>query len=157
MVYSASGRFYGGAPVDEPRSAPLACFKADIATVAGGSQWGAWRFSSYATQPAHEVQCRVANGITIEHKLHGRWFVVWEGSEGYPPTHTTREGSITLQGVLRRSEGPRRGELNSLACGDGRRLLVAEHAPAASRPRPPNFVASCDRGEQVHEAGRVAK
>ncbi len=101
MVYSASGRFYGGDPVDEPRSAPLACFKADIATVDGGSQWGAWRFSSYATQPAHELQCRVANGITIEHKLHGRWFVLWEGSEGYPPTHTPREGSITLQGVPR--------------------------------------------------------
>lgn len=101
MVYSASGRFLGGTPVDEPRSAPLACFTADIATVVGGSQWGAWGFSNFATQPAHERQCRVANGISIEHKVNGRWYVLWEGSEGFPPTHTTHEGSVTLQGVPR--------------------------------------------------------
>jgi hypothetical protein len=101
MVYGASGRFYGGEPVSEPQSAPLKCFKADIATVVRGSQWGAWGFSSYADQPAHESQCRVANGITIEHKINGRWYVLWEGSDGYPPTHTTRDGSLTLQGVPR--------------------------------------------------------
>ncbi|MGH2894133.1 MAG: hypothetical protein ACRDPM_12840 [Solirubrobacteraceae bacterium] len=101
MVYHASGRFYGGAAVGEPRSAPLRCFKADIATVMRGSQWGAWRFSNYADQPAHESRCRTANGITIEHKIHGRWYVLWEGSDGYPPTHTTREGSLTLRGVQR--------------------------------------------------------
>jgi hypothetical protein len=101
MVYDASGRFFGGGPVDEPRSAPLRCFTADIATVVRGSQWGAWRFSRYAQQPAHESQCRIANGITIEHKIQGRWYVLWEGSEGYPPTHTTREGSHTLRGVPR--------------------------------------------------------
>ena len=101
MVYSASSRYYGGGRVDEPRSAPLACFKADISTVVGGSQWGAWSFSSYAAQPAHQSQCRIANGITIEHRIHGRWYVLWEGSAGYPPTHTTHAGSVTLQGVPR--------------------------------------------------------
>ncbi len=101
MVYDASGRFYGGGSVDEPRSAPLACFEADIATVVGGSRWGGWGFSRYATEPAHEAKCRIANGITIEHKIRGRWYVLWEGSEGYPPTHTTKEGSRTLQGVPR--------------------------------------------------------
>ena len=101
MVYHASGRFYGGAPVDEPRSAPLACFKADIANVVRGSQWGAWTFSNYAYEPAHQAQCRAGNGITVEHKLHGRWYVLWEGSAGYPPTHPTRVGSLTLQGVPR--------------------------------------------------------
>lgn len=101
MVYDASGRYWGGGSVAEPRSAPLACFKADIATVVGGSQWGAWRFSNYAAQPAHQAQCRIANGITIEHKLRGRWYVFWEGSEGFPPTHNTRVGSRTLPGVPR--------------------------------------------------------
>jgi hypothetical protein len=101
MVYSASGRYFGGGRVSEPRSAPLACFTADISTVVRGSQWGAWGFSKFATQPVHEAQCRVANGVTIEHKIGGRWYVLWEGSEGYPPTRTTHEGSLTLQAVPR--------------------------------------------------------
>jgi hypothetical protein len=101
MVYSASGRYYGGGSVSEPRSAPLACFTADIATVVGGSHWGAWGFSSYAAEPAHESQCQIANGITIEHKIRGRWYVLWQGSDGYPPTRTTHEGARTLQGVPR--------------------------------------------------------
>lgn len=101
MVYGASGRYYGGGSPAMPRSAPLACFTADISTVVAGSQWGAWGFSHYATQPAHQGQCRIANGITIEHKIRGRWYVLWEGSEGYPPTHRTRLGSRTLQGVPR--------------------------------------------------------
>ena len=101
MVYDASGRYWGGGSADMPRSAPLACFKADISTVVPGSQWGAWGFSRYATEPAHQAQCRIANGITIEHKIRGRWYVFWEGSEGFPPTHTTRIGSRTLQGVPR--------------------------------------------------------
>src|SRR5262249_5882572 len=75
MVHDASGRSYGGGGVAEPRSAPPACFKADIATVVGGSRWGAWAFSRYATEPAHEAKCRIANGITIEHKIGGRWYV----------------------------------------------------------------------------------
>lgn len=101
MVYDASGRYWGGGPVGMPRSAPLACFKADISTVVPGSTWGAWRWSNYAVQPAHQAQCRIANGITIEHKIRGRWYVLWEGSEGFPPTHPTRVGSRTLQGVPR--------------------------------------------------------
>jgi hypothetical protein len=42
-----------------------------------------------------------ANGISIEHKVGKRWYLLWEGDEGYPPTHNERDGSITLQGVPR--------------------------------------------------------
>jgi hypothetical protein len=101
MIYNASARYYGGSNENEPRSAPLRCFVADIATVVDGSRWGAWSFSAYATEPRNEQQCRTGNGISIEHKIGKRWYVLWEGDEGYPPTHNTREGSITLQGVPR--------------------------------------------------------
>lgn len=99
MVYAASGRYYGNQKVTEPRSAPLRCFVADIATVTKGSGWGAWTWSTYAE--SHAQQCRIANGISIEHKIANKWYVFWEGSEGYPPTHKTRVGSLTLMGVPR--------------------------------------------------------
>jgi hypothetical protein len=101
MIYNASARYYGRADVNEPRSAPLRCFVADIATVRGGSRWGAWSFSAYAIQPKHQQQCRTGNGISIEHKIGKRWYVLWEGDQGYPPVHNKQEGSITLQGVPR--------------------------------------------------------
>ena len=101
MVYMASGQDYGHEPVGEPDSLPLRCFVGDIATVVRGSAWGAWTWSSYGDQPAHARQCRTANGITIERKIGGRWYVFWEGSSGYPPTHTMTEGSLTLRGVPR--------------------------------------------------------
>ena len=101
MIYHASARYYGAGNPDEPGSAPLRCFVADIATVVKGSQWGAWSFSAYATEPSHQTQCRTGNGMSIEHKLGKRWYVLWEGDQGYPPTHDKREGSITLQAVPR--------------------------------------------------------
>lgn len=101
MVFTASGRYYGGLNVDEPRGTPLACFAGDISTVRKGSRWGAWSWSAYGDQPANAQRCQTANGISIEHKIKGRWYVLWEGSEGYPPTHTTRVGSLILQGVPR--------------------------------------------------------
>jgi hypothetical protein len=101
MVYESSGEHYGGIKVSEPRSAPLKCFAADISTVAPGSQWGAWTFSSYAYEPSHEKECQAGNGVAIAHEENGHWYVVWEGSEGYPPTHTEKEGSMTLRGVPR--------------------------------------------------------
>jgi len=99
MVYTANGRYYGDGNVAEPRSAPLRCFAADISTVVKGARWGAWTFSTYAE--THEQQCRIANGITIEHRIGKQWYVFWEGSEGYPPTHKTRVGTLTLMGVPR--------------------------------------------------------
>jgi hypothetical protein len=102
MVYRASGRYYGGIAASEPPSAPARCFVADIATVVKGSRWGAWTFSSYADEPGHASQCRTGNGIAIEHKIGERWYVYWEGDEGYPPTHRKKEGSITLRGVPRK-------------------------------------------------------
>jgi hypothetical protein len=101
MVYHASARYYGGGNVNEPRSAPLRCFVADIATVANGSRWGAWSFSAYAIQPTHQRQCGTGNGMSIEHKIGNRWYVLWEGDQGYPPVHNKHEGSLTLQGVPR--------------------------------------------------------
>ena len=101
MIYTASGRYYGAGYDNEPRSAPLRCFVADISTVVRGSRWGAWSFSRYAIEPKHEQQCRTGNGMSIEHKIGRRWYVLWEGDQGYPPTHDKREGSITLQGVPR--------------------------------------------------------
>jgi len=99
MIYHASARYYDGGNVNEPRSAPLRCFVADIATVGKGSRWGAWSFSAYAIQPKHQQQCRTGNGMSIEHKIGKRWYVLWEGDQGYPPVHNKQEGSITLQGV----------------------------------------------------------
>jgi hypothetical protein len=101
MIYNASGRYYGAGLDKEPRSAPLRCFVADISTVVRGSRWGAWSFSRYAIEPKHVRQCRTGNGMSIEHKIGRRWYVLWEGDQGYPPTHNKREGSITLQGVPR--------------------------------------------------------
>jgi hypothetical protein len=101
MVYHASGLYYGGRRVDEPRSAPLRCFEGDISTVVKGSQWGAYGWSAYGFAPAHQRKCRAANGITILHKIKGRWYVLWEGSDGYPPTHPETHGEVTLQPVPR--------------------------------------------------------
>lgn len=101
MVYDASARYYGGVSVREPRSAPLRCFTGVIATVVNGSRWGAWTFSHYADQPSHVAQCRTGNGVVIEHKIGQRWYVLWEGSAGYPPTHDTKVGSFTLKAVPR--------------------------------------------------------
>lgn len=99
IVYQASGRYYGSVKVSEPRSTPLRCFVADIATVVPGSRWGAWTFSPYADH--HNLQCRTGNGIAVAHKIGNRWYVFWEGSEGYPPTHTEHGGPFPLQGVPR--------------------------------------------------------
>jgi hypothetical protein len=85
MIYRASGRYYHGLTVAEPRSVPLRCFVADISTVVKGSRWGGWTFSRYADD--HPRQCRTANGSTVEHEISGRWYVYWEGSDGYPPRH----------------------------------------------------------------------
>lgn len=101
MIYHASGRYYGGGDVSEPASIPLRCFDADIATVRAGSNWGAWRFSNYAYESQHERLCGPGNGWSVEHRIRGRWYVLWEGDEGYPPTRNTREGRIVLQGVPR--------------------------------------------------------
>jgi len=102
MVFQASNRYYGGgASGAEPRRTPLACFKGVISTVVTGSDWGAWTFSAYAEQPTHAQRCHTGNGVAIEHRIHGRWYLLWEGSEGYPPTHATRIGSRTLHGVPR--------------------------------------------------------
>jgi hypothetical protein len=101
MVYHASARYYGGLPVDQPRASPLKCFEGDISTAVKGSQWGAYAWSAYGVAPANQRKCRAANGITILHKIKRRWYVLWEGSNGYPPTHRDKDGNFTLQPVPR--------------------------------------------------------
>jgi hypothetical protein len=100
MIYHASGRYYAnGGGGGALRSAPLRCFKADISTVVQGSRWGAWTWSTYGD--THLKQCQTANGVTIEHKIGKQWYVFWEGSDGYPPTHKERVGTMTLMPVPR--------------------------------------------------------
>jgi hypothetical protein len=99
MIYDASGRYWGGARVAEPHHVPLKCFVADSSTLPGGGDWGAWGFSSYAQH--HLSRCRTANGIVIEHRIAGRWYVLSESSDGYPPTHRRRIGSRVYLGVPR--------------------------------------------------------
>jgi hypothetical protein len=101
MVRDASGRYYGGVSVDVPRSVPLKCFVADVSTVVAGSRWGAWTFSRYADEARHARQCRTGNGVAIEHKIGRRWYVLWEGSSGYPPAHDRKVGAVTLKAVPR--------------------------------------------------------
>ena len=85
MLYQPSGRYWGNAPVAVPRSTPLRCFVTDIATVVKGSRWGASANSSYAVH--HQGRCHTGNGYIVEHKIGRRWYVYWEGSGPYPPTH----------------------------------------------------------------------
>ena len=95
MLYGSSGRYWNGLTVAEPRSVPLRCFVADIATVRRGSRWAAWSYSVYAKN--HLRRCRAGNGFVIAHKIGRRWYVLWEGSGGYPPTH----GRYGTKGVPR--------------------------------------------------------
>jgi hypothetical protein len=99
MIHQASGRYFGGMAVAEPRSAPPRCFVADVSTVARDGQWGAWTFSSFAAR--HAGECRAVNGLVTAHRIDGRWYVLWESSDGYPPTHNRRIGSHTYLGVPR--------------------------------------------------------
>lgn len=99
MIYEASGRYWGGARVAEPRHVPLTCFVADTSTLRGDGQWGAWGFSVFAQH--HPSRCRTGNGVVIEHKIDGHWFVLSESSDGYPPTHRRRIGSHLYLGVPR--------------------------------------------------------
>ncbi len=99
MVYKASGRYWFHIRAQEPRSWPLRCVTAEISTVVKGSRWGAWVFNRYADH--HEQQCKPGNGITIEHKVGERWYVYWEASDAYPPTHDRRSSRGVIKGVPR--------------------------------------------------------
>ena len=45
-----------------------------------GSKWGGYAFNSHASH------CRRFgfDGVTIENRSHGEWFVLWQGSSGAP-------------------------------------------------------------------------
>jgi hypothetical protein len=101
MIYEASGRYYHDLKVAEPRSAPLKCFKADISTKQPGSTWGAWTFANTSYVLHHQAECRAGDGIVFEHKIDGTWYVVWEDSDGYPPTHNETIDGYAYQGVPR--------------------------------------------------------
>ena len=80
MLYHPGNR--SGAPgrVGEPKRFPARCAIADIATVVKGSRWGGYAFNPHASGCARFG----FNGVTIENKSHGEWFVLWEGSSGTP-------------------------------------------------------------------------
>jgi hypothetical protein len=80
MLYHPGNRTGSPGPVGEPKSFPARCALADIATVVKGSQWGGYTFNSHATGCMRFG----FNGVSIEHKIAGRWYVLWEGSEGTP-------------------------------------------------------------------------
>jgi hypothetical protein len=83
----------------EARSVPLQCFAADISTVVPGSQWGAWSYSPYAARPSNQRRCETGNGESIEHKVGGRWHVLWSGDEGYPQDVPRRIAKDLLAGI----------------------------------------------------------
>jgi hypothetical protein len=80
MLYHPGNRTGSPGPVGEPKSFPARCARADIATVVKGSQWGGYAFNSHAAGCARFG----FDGVSIEHKLRGRWYVLWEGSSGTP-------------------------------------------------------------------------
>jgi hypothetical protein len=80
MLYHPGNRTGSPGPVGEPKSFPARCALADIATVVKGSQWGGYAFNSHATGCMRFG----FDGVSIEHKISGRWYVLWEGSDGFP-------------------------------------------------------------------------
>jgi hypothetical protein len=80
MLYHPGNRTGSPGPVGEPKRFPARCALADIATVVPGSQWGGYGFDS------HAAGCTRFgfDGVSIEHKIRGRWYVLWEGSSGTP-------------------------------------------------------------------------
>jgi hypothetical protein len=80
MLYHPGNRTGSPGRVAQPKSFPARCALAVIATVVKGSQWGGYAFNSRATSCTRFG----FDGVTIEHKIGGRWYVVWEGSSGTP-------------------------------------------------------------------------
>jgi hypothetical protein len=80
MLYHPGNRSGAPGPVALPKRFPARCAVAEIATVVPGSKWGGYAFNSHASHCGRFG----FNGITIENKTHGEWFVLWEGSSGIP-------------------------------------------------------------------------
>jgi hypothetical protein len=80
MLYHPGNRTGSPGPVGQPKSFPARCARAEIATVVKGSRWGGYAFNSHATGCMRFG----FDGLTIEHKIGGRWYVLWEGSSGTP-------------------------------------------------------------------------
>ena len=80
MLYHPGNRTGFPGPVGEPKRFPARCAIADIATVVKGSRWGGYAFNPHARGCSRFG----FNGVTIENKSHGEWFVLWEGSSGTP-------------------------------------------------------------------------
>jgi hypothetical protein len=80
MLYHPGNRSGSPGPVGEPKRFPARCAIAEIATVVPGSKWGGYAFNPHASGCARFG----FNGVTIENKSHGEWFVLWQGSSGTP-------------------------------------------------------------------------
>jgi hypothetical protein len=80
MLYHPGNRSGSPGPVARPKRFPARCAVAEIATVVPGSKWGGYAFNPHASGCGRFG----FNGVTIENKSHGEWFVLWEGSSGTP-------------------------------------------------------------------------
>jgi hypothetical protein len=80
MLYHPGNRSGFPGPVGEPKRFPARCASAVIATVVPGSTWGGYAFNPHASHCGRFG----FNGVTIENKSHGEWFVLWQGSSGMP-------------------------------------------------------------------------
>jgi hypothetical protein len=80
MLYHPGNRTGSPGSVAEPKSFPARCAYADIATVVKGSQWGGYTFNNHAAGCSRFG----FDGVDIEHKIDGRWYMLWEGSDGFP-------------------------------------------------------------------------
>jgi hypothetical protein len=80
MLYHPGNRSGSPGPVGEPQRFPARCAYAVIATVVKGSRWGGYAFNANASHCARFG----FDGVTIENRSHGEWFVLWEGSSGTP-------------------------------------------------------------------------
>jgi hypothetical protein len=80
MLYSPGNRTGSPGPVGQPKRFPARCAYAVIATVVQGSRWGGYAFNPHASHCARFG----FDGVTIENRSHGEWFVLWQGSSGTP-------------------------------------------------------------------------
>jgi hypothetical protein len=80
MLYHPGNRSGSPGPVGEPTRFPARCAYAVISTAVTGSRWGGYAFNAHASHCGRFG----FDGVTIENRSHGEWFVLWQGSSGTP-------------------------------------------------------------------------
>lgn len=117
-----------------PRSIPVRCFKGDISTKVGGSNWAGVTFSTWAY--GQESQCETGDGWNIAHKRRGAWSFVWSGDwETYPSSWLALTQAANALGIARQTA-------RSARSGSG---LAATLCLRARRRRPPRVARASSR------------